>query len=140
MPHATEDALTYCARIRDLVLHHSGGWADADALRRFRLLSYAASRAADSLRLEAGRGGRAASRAADDAQCAEIMHTAEQYAADLFSATAHQKWARTTTSGADMLRLCILSKLDAFRDRLNQLQAAGRPDLADDRMFYSSDE
>ena len=121
MPHATEDALTYCARIRDLVLHHSGGWADADALRRFRLLSYAASRAAD------------------DAQCAETMHTAEQYAADLFSATAHHKWARTTTSGADMLRLCILSKLDAFRDRLNQLQTAG-PDLADDRMFYSSDE
>src|SRR5919106_6542737 len=112
--HATEDALTYCARIRDLVLHHSGGWADADALRRFRLLSYAASRAAD------------------DAQCAEIMHTAEQYAADLFSATAHQKWARTTTSGADMLRLCILSKLDAFRDRLNQLQAVGRgPDAPD---------
>ena len=123
MPHATEDALTYCARIRDLVLHHSGGWADADALRRFRLLSYAASRAAD------------------DAQCAEIMHTAEQYAADLFSATAHQKWARTTTSGADMLRLCILSKLDAFRDRLNQLQAArGGPDAPDaDTMVYSDE-
>ena len=120
---ATEDALTYCARIRDLVLHHSGGWADADALRKFKLLSYAASRAAD------------------DAQCTEIMHTADQYAADLFSATAHHKWARTRTSGADMLRLCILSKLDAFLDRLNELQAARRgPDAPDaDTMVYSDE-
>jgi len=46
---ATDDALSYCARIRDLILHHGGGWADGDALRKFRLLSDAASRALDDL-------------------------------------------------------------------------------------------
>jgi hypothetical protein len=125
-PPATGDALTYCSRIRDLILHHSGGWADADALRKFRLLSFAAARAAD------------------DADCSELMRTADQYAADLFSASAHHKWkwARSRTSGADMLRLCILTKLDAFRDRLGQLLAAGRrPGAPDaDRMIYPCDE
>ena len=117
---APEDALAYCARIHDLILHHSGGWADADALRKFRLLSYAAARASA------------------DAACAEIMRAADEYAADLFSATAHHKWARRSTTGADMLRLCILGRLDAFRDRVAQLQGAGRPNT--DPMFYSKDQ
>lgn len=99
----TGDALGYCARIRDLILLHSGGWADADALYRFHLLSAAAARAAD------------------DAQCVELLRTAEQYATDLFSATAHHSWARGKTSGADILRLCILGKLDTLRERLTQL-------------------
>jgi hypothetical protein len=121
---APEDALSYCARIRDLVLHHSGGWADADALRKFKLLSYAAARASG------------------DGACAEIMHTAEQYATDLFSATAHHNWARRSTSGADMLRLCILGRLDAFRDRVIELQAArrGLDGAAADAMLYPKDE
>ena len=97
------DALAYCARIRDLILLHSGGWADADALYRFQLLSGAAARAAD------------------DAQCVELLRTAEQYAKDLFSATAHHSWARGKTSGADILRLCILGKLDTLRARLTRL-------------------
>ena len=118
------DALEYCARIRDLILHHSGGWADADELRKFRLLSSAAARATG------------------DAECAEIMRTADQYAADLFSATDHQKWARRSASGADVLRLSILGRLDAFRERVIQLQAAGRgPDASDaDTMLYPSDD
>jgi len=120
---ATADALTHCERIRDLTIHHSGGWADTDALRNFRRLSYAAARAAD------------------DADCSELMRTADQYAADLFSASAHYKWARGKTSGADMLRLCILSKLDAFRERLMQLLAAGRgPGAPDASMIYPCDE
>jgi hypothetical protein len=97
------DALAYCARIRDLILLHSGGWADADALYRFHLLSGAAARAAH------------------DAQCIELLRTAEQYAKDLFSATAHHSWARGKTTGADILRLCILGKLDTLRERLTQL-------------------
>ena len=97
------DALGYCARIRDLILHHSGGWADAEALRNFRLLCGATSRAAD------------------DADCDGLLRTAEQYAADLFSASAHYAWARGKTSGADVLRLCILGKLDALRARLTKL-------------------
>jgi len=101
---ATDDALAHCARIRDLILHHRGGWADADALEKFRLLS----------------GG--AARAIDDAACTELMRAAGEHAADLFSASAHAKWARSRTSGADVLRLRILAKLDAFRERVLRLQ------------------
>jgi hypothetical protein len=119
---ATDDALSYCARIRDLILHHGGGWADGDALRKFRLLSDAARRAAD------------------DAEATELMRTAAEYAADLFSGSDHQKWATGRTSGADILRLCILAKLDAFRDRVVHLQAAARGRDPSDRMHYPWDE
>ena len=102
------NALTYCARIRDLILHHGGGWADDDALRKFRPLSNAAGRAAD------------------DAESSELMRSAGEYAADLFSGSYHQKWARGRTSGADILRVCILAKLDAFKDRVVRRQTAAR--------------
>jgi hypothetical protein len=102
--HGAIRALSHCGRIRDLILHHSGGWSDADALRRFRRLSYSAAAAAN------------------DAECAELMRVADQYAADLFSEANHRNWARGRTSGADVLRLSILSKLDAFRERLGRLQ------------------
>lgn len=122
-PAAGADALEYCERIRDLVLHHSGGWADADALRTFRLLSGAARRAAA------------------DAVCEEIMLGADQYAADLFSAGEHHKWATGKTSGVDVLTLGILGKLDALRDRLIALQGPTGPHSAGgDRMLYPSDE
>jgi hypothetical protein len=98
-------ALAHCGRIRDLILHHSGGWADADALRKFQRLSYSAACAAD------------------DAECAELMRVADEYAADLFSEANHTKWARGRTSGADVLRLFILGKLDAFRARLQEALA-----------------
>jgi len=121
---ATDDALGYCARIRDLILHHRGGWADSDALRKFRLLSCAASRAVD------------------DAEGAELMRAADRYASELFSDSDHQKWATGRTSGADILRLCILAKLDAFRDRLLRLRflAQGRDAGDADRMIYPCDE
>lgn len=119
---ATDDALGYCARIRDLILHHRGGWADGDALEKFRLLSGAAARALD------------------DVEGAALMRAAGEYASDLFSGADHQKWARGKTSGADMLRLCILAKLDAFRDRAVHLQAAARERNASDRTHYPWDE
>jgi hypothetical protein len=105
MSHGATRALAHCGRIRDLILHHGGGWADADTLRKFRRLSYSASCAAD------------------DAQCTELMRLADEYAVDLFSESAHLKWGRARTSGADILRLCILAKLDAFRARLEKLSA-----------------
>jgi hypothetical protein len=106
---ATGDALATCSRIRDLILHHSGGWADSEALRQFRSLSQMASRAAD------------------DRHCSALMRTAEVYAADLFSHSSHLRWARGNTTGADVLRLCILEKLYAFRLRLLELQRANWP-------------
>ena len=110
MSLAATRALMYCGRIRELILHHHGGWPDADALHRFRRLSYCAACAAD------------------DADCSELMRTADQYAADLFSDSAHRKWARGSTSGADILRLCILAKLDAFRERLLALRGVAAVD------------
>jgi hypothetical protein len=104
MSHGATRALAHCGRIRDLILHHSGGWADAESLRRFRRLSYSAAAAAG------------------DVECTELLRLADEYAADLFSQADHQKWTRGRTSGADVLRLRILAKLDAFRDRLNRLQ------------------
>jgi hypothetical protein len=110
MSHGASRALAHCARIRDLILHHSGGWADADALRRFRRLAYSAVAAAE------------------DEECAQLLIAADECAVDLFSESDHHKWARGRTSGADVLRLRILAKLDAFRDRLNRLQGDFLPE------------
>jgi hypothetical protein len=103
-PTGADDALAHGARIRDLILSHSGGWADGDALRKFRELS------------------RAASLAADDAECSALLSAADHYASDLFSRSAHHHWARGKTCGADILRLCILGKLEALRARLMHLR------------------
>jgi hypothetical protein len=119
-PGATRDALAYCARIRDLILHHSGGWADGAALWKFRLLSHAAQRAAA------------------DAECAALLRATEAYAADLFSKDEHRKWAHGRTSGPDVLRLNILGKLDAVRERLVALSPGARPPGADP-MLYPGD-
>ena len=98
-----DDALALRERMQELLLHHSGGWADADALSRFRELSFAASRAAD------------------DPECAGMMRSADRYALDLFSHSAHQYWATPELAGTDFLRLQISRVLDAFRDRLMHL-------------------
>lgn len=103
-----DDALALCERMQELLLHSSGGRADADALTRFRELSFAASRAAD------------------DPECAGMMRSADRYALDLFSHSAHQYWATRELSGTQFLRLQISRVLDAFRDRLLHLHAVGQ--------------
>jgi hypothetical protein len=102
-----DDALEQCGRIRELILHHSGGWADKVALDQFSIYC------------------RAASRAAEDPDCRELMDAAYRYALDLFSATAHEKWAVGGTSGADVLRLKILGMLNAFRGNLARYHLLG---------------
>ena len=102
-----DDALEQCEHIRALILHHGGGWADKDALERFSAYS------------------RGASRAAEDSDCRELMDAAYRYALDLFSATAHEKWAFGGTSGADVLRLKIIGTLNAFRDALARHHLVG---------------
>jgi hypothetical protein len=102
-----DDALTHCGRIRELLLHHSGGWADTDVLTEFRELTFAASRSAD------------------DSECAGMMRSADRYALDLFSGSAYENWATAQLSGTDFLRLQIFRVLDAFRDRLMHLYAVG---------------
>jgi hypothetical protein len=102
-----DDALAHCGRIRELILRHSGGWADEDALTKFRALTFAAALAAD------------------EPECAGMMRSADRYALDLFSALAHENWATAEMSGAEFLRLQIFRLLDAFRDRLMHLQTVG---------------
>jgi hypothetical protein len=110
MSPTTGDALMYGARIRDLILHHLGGWADTAALSAFRHLSHAAAQAAR------------------DPACVELMRLADQYASELFSERGHAAWARGKTSGPDVLRLCILGKLDAFRERVLALRGVAPVD------------
>ena len=100
-------ALAYCRRIRELLLQHSGGWADHDALTEFRELTFAASRAAD------------------DPECAGMMRSADRYALDLFSASAHQIWSTGELSGTEFLRSQILGLLEVFSDRLMYLDVVG---------------
>jgi hypothetical protein len=96
-------ALAYCWRIRELLFQHDGGRADADALTDFRALTSAASRVAD------------------DPECAGMMRAADRYALDLFSESAHQNWATRQLSGRDFLRSRIFGLLDAFGDRMTYL-------------------
>ena len=108
MPHPRVDyALALCERMQGLLLLHSGAWADTHALAQFRDLSLAASRAAD------------------DPECAGMMRSADRYALDLFSVSGYQNWATRELSGAEFLRLQIFRVLEAFRDRLLHLRAAG---------------
>ena len=103
-----QDALTHCGRVRELILHLDGDWAHTDALTRFRALTFAASRAAD------------------DRECAGMMRSADRYALDLFSGSARENWATEKMSGVEFLRLQISRVLDAFRDRLLHLQSVGQ--------------
>ena len=83
-----------------MILLHPGASADAEALTQFRQLCAAADEAAG------------------DARCSELLRSADAYAVDLFSVSAYRKWTRGSSSGADILRLCILGKLTALRERL----------------------
>jgi hypothetical protein len=103
-----KDALALCELMQQLLLQHSGGRPDTDALTQFRELSFAASRAAD------------------DPECAGMMRSADRYVLDLFSHSAHQSWATPELSGTEFLRLQISRVLDAFRDRLLHLHTAGQ--------------
>ena len=100
MSPTTSDALAYCAGIRDLILLHPGGRTDVETLAQFRQLCAAAEEAAD------------------DARCSELLRSADAYAVDLFSASGCSKWTRGRSSGADILRLCILGKVSALRAHL----------------------
>lgn len=96
----TGEALLCCARLRDLILLHRGGSADAEALAQFRKLCAAVAESAG------------------DAHCADVLRSADAYAVELFSGSGWSKWTRGSTSGADILRLCILGKVSALRERL----------------------
>jgi hypothetical protein len=98
--------------MRDLIIRHRGGAPDERVLRRLWDLS------------------RKAAAAIDDGNSRSLLSAVEGYSAQLFSESAHLKWARTEMSGAHFLRLQILRELDAFHMRLLQLQLEATQDVA----------
>ena len=110
--HDIETARRHYAAMRDLIIRHRGGSPDERVLRRLRDLS------------------RKAAAAIDDGNSRSLLSAVEGYSAQLFSESAHLKWARTEMSGAHFLRLQILRELDAFHVRLLQLQLEATQDVA----------
>lgn len=91
--------------LREIFIHHPGGWADREALSKVQKLAWQATTAVQ------------------DAECQEKMAMVERYAAALFSDAQHHNWRMTSLPGADFLRLQILRALGAFSSRLASLEA-----------------
>ena len=67
--------------------------------------------------------------ALNDAPCKELLEAVLRYADDLYSPAGHAKWDRPRMSGANYLRLQILSKLSGFQNRLTELETSREIDL-----------
>jgi hypothetical protein len=94
--------------LREIFIHHPGGWADKEALHRVEKLAWQAMTLVK------------------DADCQEKMGIVEHYAAALYSESEHHKWRMASLPGADFLRLQILRALVAFQGRLLAIEAARR--------------
>ena len=90
----------YYATLRELVIHNSGGWDDAESRAKVERLCSAAMAALD------------------DAECRERLRSVLSQARDLFSEDGHVKWGRKNMGGADYLRLQMLIALEALNTRL----------------------
>jgi hypothetical protein len=116
MSYADLDKAREChAALREIFIHHPGGWPDRDALHRVEKLAWQAMTLVK------------------DPECQEKMGIVEHYAAALYSESEHHKWRMASLPGADFLRLQILRALVAFHSRLFAIEAARRngidPDL-----------
>jgi hypothetical protein len=94
--------------LREIFIHHPGGWADREALYRVEKLAWQAMTAVK------------------DPECQEKMGIVEHYAAALYSEAEHHNWRMSSLPGADFLRLQILRALVAFHGRLYAIEAARR--------------
>jgi hypothetical protein len=103
-----EKAREYHTALREIFIHHPGGWADKDALHKAEKLAWQAMTLMK------------------DAECQEKMGIVEHYAASLYSESEHHKWRMGSLPGADFLRLQILRALVAFHSRLFAIEAARR--------------
>ena len=106
MPHVDLYlARKHCQAMRELIVHHTGGWADAESLGKFQRMAAMAAAAVDDL------------------ECKHLASALVELATDLFSALDHTKWAQGQTSGADVLRLRILREITAYQGRLAYVEA-----------------
>jgi hypothetical protein len=94
--------------LREILIHHPGGWADKEALVKIEKLAWQAMTLVK------------------DAECQEKMGIVEHYAAALYSEAEHHKWRMNSLPGADFLRLQMLRALVAFHSRLFAIEAARR--------------
>jgi hypothetical protein len=106
-PNLDEARRLYSA-LRDMVIHHLGGWADYESLGKMRKLVNAAIGAVD------------------DVECHQHLESVAEHSAEVFSDDGHKKWDRSYMTGVDFLRLRILRELDAFHSRLFALEAMAR--------------
>ena len=103
------------AALREIFIHHPGGWADKEALFKVEKLAWQAMTMVK------------------DAECQEKMGIVEHYAAALYSEAEHHKWRMASLPGADFLRLQILRALVAFHGRLLAIEAARRNGIDPDQ-------
>ena len=75
------------AALREIFIHHPGGWADKEALHKAEKLAWQAMTVVK------------------DAECQEKMGIVEHYAASLYSESEHHQWRMSSLPGADFLRL-----------------------------------
>jgi hypothetical protein len=111
-----DQARTHHAMLHQLVERHSGAATDFRALRRVLDLC------------------RRAAEAIDDRYCREKLRLVEDFAAEMFSHSEHDKWERQSMSGAEFLKAQILGALELYHSRLYSIEmlrrSAGRPQLA----------
>lgn len=94
--------------LRQLVERHSGAATDFRALRRVLDLC------------------RRAAEVIDDRYCRDKLRLVEDFAAEMFSHSAHDKWQRESVSGAEFLKAQILSALELYHSRLYSIEMRRR--------------
>jgi hypothetical protein len=103
-----DQARSHHAMLRQLVERHSGAAIDFRALRRVLDLC------------------RRAAEAIDDRYCREKLRLVEDFAAEMFSHSEHDKWQREAVSGAEFLKAQILSALELFHSRVYSIEMLRR--------------
>jgi signal transduction protein with GAF and PtsI domain len=103
-----DQARSHHAMLQQLVERHSGAATDFRALRRVLELC------------------RRAAEVIDDRYCREKLRLVEDFAAEMFSHSEHDKWQRESVSGAEFLKAQILSALELYHSRLYSIEMLRR--------------
>ena len=103
-----DEARTHHASLRQIIDRHSGAASDFRALRRVLDLC---RRAADAI---------------DDRYCREKLRLVEDFGAEMFAHSEHDKWQRESISGADFLKQQIVGALELFSSRLYSIEMLRR--------------
>jgi len=103
-----DEARTHHASLRQIIDRHSGAASDFRALRRVLDLC---RRAADAI---------------DDRYCREKLRLVEDFAAEMFAHSEHDRWQRESISGTDFLKQQIVGALELFSSRLYSIEMLRR--------------